>query len=220
MRNLANKKEMKTHKIRELEKRFLNFNSFNDFKKEGCFTSSWCNKKIVNPDNQRFFVHITKIKDGMIYPDGYELLYVSTDDDSSSGTYKLTTSKPIFITKSFTPKGQEVIYKDDLLFIYEDVPKCNFLRLFNMQKCAIPYQEFKDLSVFVDWYRKDSNASYTHIPFGKLTTAYNTYQANRKTTLFDIGEFNDVYKKTDTYINVENLYKLDNLSRLYYYSSM
>jgi len=220
MRNLANKKEMKTHKIMELEKRFLNFNSFNDFKKEGCFTSSWCNKKIVNPDNQRFFVHITKIKDGMIYPDGYELLYVSTDDDSSSDTYKLTTSKPIFITKSFTPKEQEAIYKDDLLFIYEDVPKCNFLRLFNMQKCAIPYQEFKDLSVFVDWYRKDSNASYTHIPFGKLTTAYNTYQANRKTTLFDIGEFNDVYKKTDTYINVENLYKLDNLSRLYYYSSM
>lgn len=219
MRNLANKKEMKIHKIRELEKRFLNFNNFNDFKKEGCFTSSWCNKKIVNPDNQRFFVHITKIKDGMIYPDGYELLYVSTDDDSSSGTYKLTTPKPIFVTKSFALKEQEAIYKDDLLFIYEDVPKCNFLWLFNRQQCAIPYQEFKDLSAFVDWYRNESNGSYRCIPYGKLSAAYNTYQANRKTALFDIGEFNEVYKKTDTYINVENLHNLENLSSSYYCST-
>ena len=66
--------------------------------------------------------------------------------------------------------------------------------------------------------RNESNGSYRCIPFGKLTAAYNTYQSSRKTTLFDIGEFNEVYKKTDTYINVENLHNLENLSSSYYCS--
>ena len=200
MRNLANKKEMKIHKIRELEKQFLNFDLLSS-DKDGRLESSWCNCKITEPNNQKLYIHISNLFANTVYPEGYKIMNISPDKESAAHlANSLVLPKPIYVTKVLLP-NDKVVYKGDLLFKYQELPKSIFFRMFNKQSCYISYNKYKELESFVDWFRNDFKCG-DNIPMGKLFAAHRKYQETRKTVKFENYDFLDVYDKTDTYLYV------------------
>ena len=200
MSDFLSKQEMKKHKIRELEKQFLNFD-LSSSEKDGILESSWCNCKIIEPDNQKMYIHISNLHENTVYPEGYKVMSIS--DDKESATHlanSLVLPKPIYVTKVLLP-NDKVVCKGDLLFKYQELPKSIFSRMFNNQSCYISYNKYKELESFVDWFRNDFKCG-DNIPMGKLFAAHRKYQETRKTVKFENYEFLDVYHKTDTYLYV------------------
>lgn len=198
MASFLSKTEMKKHKIRELEKQFLNFDLLSS-EKDGILESYWCNCKITGPDNQKLYIHISNLFENTVYPEGYKVMSIS--DDKESATHlenSLVLPKPIYVTKVLLP-NDKVVYKGDLLFKYKELPNNSFAKLFNLQSTYMSLNKYKDLEYFVNWYRTSNKAP---IPFGKLSMAYRNYQENRKTTTLNLNDFLEVYNKTDTYLYI------------------
>lgn len=200
MSDFLSKNEMKKHKIRELEKRFLNFdlsNSDND----GILESSWCNCKITEPNNQKLYIHISNLFANTVYPEGYKIMSISPDKESAVHlANSLVLPKPIYVTKVLLPNNKEIC-KGDLLFKYKELPKTIFSKMFNSQSCYISYNTYRELDYFVNWFRNDFKCG-DNIPMGKLFAAHRRYREERKTVKFMPYDFLNVYEKTDTYLYV------------------